>query len=154
MSEPGGNAKSPTRVVAQNMSELAHDVVTLIELQTQLVKEELSGWTRSMVTPLVLLVIGVVLGLSCLPIALLCLAHVLVEFAGLSQATSLLITVLIGYLVAVAVAALGVYRLRRSLHPLQRSREEFTRNISWIKRVLKHKQNPATTSSGSPNRQF
>jgi hypothetical protein len=142
MSERNGSRNSPTSVVARSVTEFAHDVLTLTELQADLFKMELQQFRRAVVLPVALLLTAVVVAFGCVPVVLLCLAYSLVEFAGMSQALSLLIAVLFGATVAVLAAFLGWRRLRSGPLQWERSREEFGRNVAWVKQVLKQKSRP------------
>jgi len=143
MTERNGSTESPTSVVARSFAELAHDVATMAELQAELFKLEFQQARRDMVMPLLLFTAAAVVALGCVPVLLLSLAYALVELAGLSQALSLLIAALVG-LAGVAVAAgLGWRKLKHGSMTWERSREEFSRNVAWIKLVLKHKARPA-----------
>lgn len=143
MSKGNGTTTSPAKAVARSMAELGHDAVTLAELQTELLQSELRQWLRGAATPAILLVSAVIVILGCVPVILLTLAYGLVEFAELSRALSLLIAATVGLAVAGVAAAIGWRRLRDNSAKLARSREEFQRNIHWIKQVLKHRANPA-----------
>lgn len=142
MSETNGSSKSPTKAVARSLGELAHDAVTLADLQVELLKTELRNEVGGTVKSVLLLVFAVVVILGCVPVLLMSLAYALVELADFSQALSLLIATLVGLVIAGSLAALGWRKLRNDSITLQRSRDEFSRNVDWIKQVLKHKSNP------------
>jgi len=148
MTERNGSTESPATVVARSFAELAHDVATMAELQAELFKTEFQQARRDMVMPLLLLTVAAVVGLGCVPVLLLSLAYALVELAGLSQAVSLLIAALVGLLGGAVAALLGWRKLRDSSMTWERSREELSRNVTWIKQVLKHKARPAGSECG------
>ena len=141
MSQHNG-AASPTKTVARGMAELAHDVVTLGELQAQLAKAELDAWARSFILPVVLLASGLFITLGSVPVLLLSLAYVLVEQAGWPLSLSLLVAGVVGLAIAGAVAGIGLWRLRKHPALLVESRDQFNRNVNWIKQVLRTQSNP------------
>jgi hypothetical protein len=81
------------------------------------------------------------------PIAMILLAELLVQAAGLSRAAAFSIAATSGILVALAIGAVGWRYLRRVVHAFERSREELTRDITWIKRALKR---PAPIKAKQP----
>jgi len=124
-----------------NASEFAHDLITLAELQFQLFALDAQRAGKRMRVPVVLAVAGLVLALGCIPVLLAGLSMLLIQTTVLSRWLSFLIVAL----AAVAVSgglAYGAYRmLQRGLQPLARSQREFQRNLRWVKRVLKTRNN-------------
>ena len=142
MSQHNGSANSPARNVARNMAELGHDMVTLGELQAQLAKAEISSWVRSFIWPTVLLGAALFVTLGCIPVLLLALAYVLVESVQWPHSLALLIAGVVGLAIAGIAGGSGLYLLKKNPALLEKSQEEFKRNLSWIKQVLKAKSNP------------
>ena len=81
------------------------------------------------------------------PIAMILLAEFLVQAAGLSRAAAFAIAALGGFIVAVAMGIVGWSCIRRVVRVFTRSREELTRNMTWIKHALKR---PAPIKSQQP----
>ena len=119
------------------MSELVHDTVTLAELQVRLLKVELQSWSRGMAALSVWLLAALLLAAGTIPVLLLSLAQALVELAGLSEALALSGAALVGLAAAGIAAAVGRSKLRKHRSMLSRSQEEFRRNITWLRQVLK-----------------
>jgi putative superfamily III holin-X len=137
MNSPGGGDPSPPRAVARNTGELLSDALTLAELQSKLLWLDVQSDLSKLITPLALMVIGVVLALSCLPIALATLALGLVAGAGLPPWLAFLIALGVGLLLAAILAGIGVWVLLHGTSFLSRSRSEWGQNIRWFKNLVR-----------------
>ena len=150
----GGNGApaptSPTRGVGQNVAELLHDIIVLAELQWQLLRCDARQCLAQMVTPAAVLICAAVLLLSCIPLALVCVALFLAEGTTLSYAQAFLVTLGIGLVVGGAVALGSAWMLRRSLVVLRRSQIEFQQNLDWVKRMFKRLGNVASRRPSPP----
>ena len=132
-----GPAERPANAIRRNLSDLAHDVVTLLELQANLFKLDLRDTATRSILPAVFLVGGVFLLIACLTVGLAAFSYILVEQAGWSLAASFGLGALVGLLLGGLLLFAGWLRLRKGLDTVSRSREEFARNLSWFKQVLK-----------------
>ena len=132
-----GKAKTGEPSVVASFSDLAHDVVELGELQTQLLKLDVTAAWLRMKTGVVLLVVGACLLLGCIPILWLTIAESLVEFADWSRTAAMGVAFLIGVAVAGAFTAIAWIKLKAMFETFERSRDELNRNIAWIKSSLK-----------------
>ena len=119
------------------MGDLTHDIVSLAELQYELVRNDYRAGMKGLLTPVVLLLGAGIVALGTVPVALLLMAEILIQVAGLSRASALSIAALSGFLAAVALGVVGWSQLRGVGRVFQRSREEWTRNLNWIKLALK-----------------
>ena len=128
---------SPPRAVARNTAEFVHDVVTLVELQASLLKVDVQQCLARMIVPGVVLAIGAVLVLSCMPILLAGVALLMVELFGWSHAQGFFFALGCGLLIGGGAALWAVWRLKNSFADLKRSRDEFSQNVAWVKQVLK-----------------
>lgn len=138
-----GKTSSPPVAVARNMSQVAHDVVELAELQSALVKLELSGWWKQLVFPTVLLIIAGIVALSCLPILVLSLAYGLAALTSLELGWCLLIASASCLVIAAIIGLVGWMKLKAAQAPLTESRRELSQNLRWIKSVLKQRARPS-----------
>lgn len=132
-----GPGESPPRAAARNVAELLHDVLTLAELQGQLVALEARNELKKTIWPTAAIVAGAVLALSCLPIALACGALFLDELTQLSTAQSFLVMLVAGLVLAATMILASVWYLRRNIGLLQKSRAEWSMNVRWVRGVLK-----------------
>ena len=119
------------------MGELTHDIVSLAELQFELLRIDCREGIRRILLPVALLLFAGIVALGTVPIALILVAEVLVQTAGLSRAAAFLIAAMSGFIVAVAIGVVGWSCLRGVVRVFERSCEELTRNVTWIKNALK-----------------
>jgi hypothetical protein len=127
-----------TAGVFGNLAEFANDVTTLGELQTRLALIDLKESTGKLILPTGALVVSGILGLAAVPIVLVGIGEFLVEFTSLSRGVSYLIVAGVTLLLAGILTAVFVPRIGPAFASFERSKEELTRNISWIKTVLAH----------------
>lgn len=146
-------AKAPVEetaahAVARNTGEFLHDLVTLGELQLQLLYIEGQEKLRSLLWPVMTLVAGVVVGVATLPVALIAIALTLTEVTTLSPAQSAGIAVGVGLLIAALFVAIGFSALKApSGNAFERSGREWRQNLRWIKEALqKSVGKPARTA--------
>jgi hypothetical protein len=135
-----GNGKStgpsPERVAARSFRELLGDVMTLGELQMQLFRIDWEQCKARAVVPLVTLAIGAVLLLSCVPVALVCLALFIEEFTRLTPAASFLVALGVGMILGGVLALGAAMYLRNSFAMFKRSQSELDQNYRWVKTML------------------
>ncbi len=136
MSGPNGSAAASPRSIGKNVSELLHDFIALMELQVDLFKIDLRETVPPMRLPIAMLLGAGVAIVGTFPVALTFFAELLVAGGGLSRTLAFLIATLLGLLIAGGLGVGGWLSLRRGIRVFERSGEEFTRNVNWIKRVL------------------
>lgn len=139
MSESNGSTKFPPQAVARNVGEFAHDVVTLAELQAELLKVDAQDYVKRLRTPVILFGAAAVVGFACIPIALTALAWGL-SAAGLATWLAFLISTVIGLATAAVLATLGWRQLNNSPSMFERSKEELSRNMDWLKHAFKSRK--------------
>jgi hypothetical protein len=122
--------------MAGNVGNLGNDLVTLGELQVELFRLDLQEATRRSIAPLVVAVLGIAFVIGCCPLALFGLSWFLAANTSLSQAAAALIVAGGGLVLAAILFALAYFWLRSSVAVLGRSREEFNRNLRWVKSLL------------------
>ena len=125
-----------TEGVFGNVMEFASDCTTLAELQAKLAVEDLKASIGQAIWPAVAFGVGAVLALASLPVLLLGLGELLVQFADWPRAYAFLTIAGIGLVLGgLLIFFLGL-RVTSSFGSFQRSLEELSRNVSWIKTVL------------------
>jgi len=149
-----GRSELPPRAVARSTGEFLHDVTTLAELQGKLLLVDCKQGLSKLVMPIVLLVLGVVIALGCVPIALAALAITLVEVAEFSLAAAMGIALAVGVVLAVGFGLAGYFWIRSGLWFLDRSYYEWQRNVAWAKDMMRRLSNiskpqPATRATYS-----
>lgn len=133
---PNGHQVSPRRAATKGVRELAHDAVTLGELQMELLKADAEDWTQRFVPPVLALAATLGIALGTIPVLLHVLAYGLIEGAGWSHWLSFLVAGVAGLALAGILGTIGWSRLRKSFHVFERSREEMRQNVNWLKHVL------------------
>jgi hypothetical protein len=136
MSRRNGSTPPPNGV-AKGMGELMHDIVSLAELQFELFRIDCRDGLKRMLIPVALLLSAGIGAAGAVPVALIFMAEFLAQVAGLSRAASFSIAALSGFIVAVAMGVVGWFSIRGVVRVFARSRDELTRNMTWIKQALK-----------------
>jgi hypothetical protein len=131
----GGTGASPGDVVT-NVAEFGENLLSLAELQAHLASIELEQNLRSVRWGGIVLVTGSVLAVAALPIALAGIAELLVSLVGMNRGLALLLVAVVAFAIAGACIAIAVARLRGADMGFPLSREEFNRNINWVRTVL------------------
>lgn len=136
INESNGVPQSASKGLARDVSEFAHDVLTLAELQAELFVADVQECRQRTLVPGLVLICGLALGLACFPIALAALALLLIQVLGTSYAAGFLLAALVGAVLSALVSVVGWIQVRRHVAVLGRSQQELVRNLQWIKKVL------------------
>ena len=147
MNRRNGSTPSPPNGVAKDMGELTYDIVSLAELQFELFRIDCREGLKRMLVPVAMLLVAGIVAVGTVPIALIFIAEFLAQSAGLSRAAAFSIATMTGFIVALAMGVVGWSYLRGVVRVFERSREELTRNMTWIKHALKR---PASIKSQQP----
>jgi uncharacterized integral membrane protein len=143
----GQSTATTVKAMRRNVSQLGSDVITLVELQTELLQVDLREWATGFVRSVVAMIAALVLLLASTPVLLISVGYFISQASDLSLGVSMLIAAGIGILVAAVFAGLGVWMLRREQGMLHRFRRELKHNITWLKHVL---SSPAETTAARP----
>jgi Putative Actinobacterial Holin-X, holin superfamily III len=127
---------APATAVVSNVAEFGNDFATLAELQAKLAVIDLKESTGRAALPGGVLAAALVLLLGSVPVLLAGAAELLVRYTTIGRGWALLLTAVVALVLAVVIGALAAARLARSFASFQRSQEELTRNVAWIKTVL------------------
>jgi len=119
------------------VGELTHDIVSLAELQFELFRIDCREGFKRILVPVAVLLVAAVVAVGTVPIALILVAEFLAQAAGLSRAAAFSFAAMSGFFVALAIGVVGWSCLRGVVRVFERSGEELTRNITWIKHALK-----------------
>ncbi len=128
-------AASPLTVVS-NLADFGNDIATLAELQAKLAAYDAKEAAARAIGPMVILGVSAAVALASLPVILIGLADLIAANSRISSGTAQLIVGLSALILAAVAGFLGVRGSVRSLDSFRRSREELTRNLSWIRTVL------------------
>ena len=132
------------------MGELTHDIVSLVELQFELFRVDCREGLRRILIPVALLMSAGIVALGTVPIMLILIAEILTQAAGLSRAAAFSIAAMSGFIIALAIGVAGWSYMRGVVHVFERSREELTRNLIWIKHALKRSAPIESQQTGQP----
>lgn len=147
MNRRNGSTRSPPNGVAKNMGELTHDIVSLAELQFELFRSDCRDGLKRLLVPVAMLLAAGAVAAGTVPVALMFMAELLTQAAGLSRAAAFSIAAIGGFIAAAAVGLVGWAYIRGAARVFERSREELARNMTWIKHALKR---PAPIQSEQP----
>jgi hypothetical protein len=125
--------------VAKDVGELTHDIMSLAELQFALFRSDCRNGLKELQIPLGLLLFAALVAAGTVPVALMGMAELLVQVVGLSRVAAFSIAALGGFILALAMGLVGWFSLR-GIVVFQRSREELTRSVTWIKQALKRRK--------------
>ena len=137
MNQRNASVQEPPDGVAKDVGELTHDIVSLAELQFELFRNDCREGMKGLLIPVALLLLAGIVAAGTVPVALIVIAEILTQTAGLSRAAAFSIAALGGFIVAVAMGVVGWSHIRGVGRVFERSREELARNMSWIKQSLK-----------------
>ena len=90
VNERNGSPETAPRALARDVGEFAYDVLTLAELQAQLLVTDLQECGQRGLVPGLVLICGVALGLACFPVALAALALLFIQVFETSYAAGFL----------------------------------------------------------------
>jgi uncharacterized membrane protein YqjE len=122
--------------VVSGIAEFINDIVALAELQAKLALLDLKECLEKARLWLALVVVGIFFILASLPVALFGVAELVAVALKISTGWALLMTGVVVLIVAGMVVVVSAYRLVPSVSSFRRSREELSRNLSWIRTVL------------------
>ena len=88
MNRRNGSTPSPPNGVAKDMGELANDIVSLAELQFELLRIDCREGLKRMLVPVAMLLVAGIVAVGTVPIALIFIAEFLTQAAGLSRAAA------------------------------------------------------------------
>lgn len=129
--------KTARRSMTRNLGHVAHDLMTLGELQLELLKSDVRESMHRIVPASVMMIAGAVLAVGTVPVILISLGHAIALWSGLTLAASFAISAVLGLIVAAVVAYAGYRSISRALTTFERSKRELIRNVQWLKETLK-----------------
>lgn len=131
------SGQAPARLMRDSMSEFAHDLTELGELQAALLAVDLKQTARRLIAPTGLALCGLLLLAGCFPVLVAGLAIWFAQGAGLSYPAAFAATFGVGAAVSGLIVLGAALWVRSSLATLERSKHELRENMSCIKRMLK-----------------
>jgi hypothetical protein len=122
--------------VAASVADMTRDAIELGELQAQLFGYDIKRSGERARSSLILSVVGVCLLLSAFPVLLMALAVLLNTLIEWPPAAGYAVAGVVGLLASGAVLALAYSQFKQGILTFERSREELSRNIAWLKTQL------------------
>jgi hypothetical protein len=120
---------------------LAYDILSLVELQWKLFSADCKEGLFRLALAGISLVASLLVLIASIPLFLAAFAQMLLVVAGMPLGWALLLTAVLGIVMAAGAAVTGFWLLRRAGRAFRRSGREFTRNLEWIKDALKSSAN-------------
>ena len=122
-----------------HLGNLGADLITLGELQLELLSVDARDAAQKSFYPGVFAFLGLGFVIGCCPLALLGVSWWLADVTELSVAGAAILVALAGLVLAGIFLFLAWKGLRASFELLNRSRIELSNNLRWIKRILSQK---------------
>ncbi|QDV49770.1 hypothetical protein Enr17x_17910 [Gimesia fumaroli] len=130
-----------------HLGDLGADLISLSELQIELLTVDTRDAVRESFYPMILLFLGGGLVMGACPVLLTGISWWLSTVSDLSLAASFFTVALCGLLIATALFFFAWKGLGKSLGLLKRSRTELKSNIQWIKKILSEKHHYRSSRS-------
>lgn len=122
--------------IVGNVTEFGSNLLTLAELQGRLAIYDAQETAGRALLPLALAVAGGVLAAASLPVLLMAAGFLVAGATGWPLGWALLLCGGVALIAGSLLGALFGRRIGTSLESFRRSRDEFNRNLSWVKTVL------------------
>jgi hypothetical protein len=124
--------------VVSNVAGFGENLLTLAELQSRLTAVELRQNFESMKIGGTLMIAGMILAISTLPVLMTAAAELMVSELGMKRGYALLIAA--AAMIAIAGSCIAIARRWLSRNPLgfPVASEEFARNMNWMRTILRH----------------
>jgi hypothetical protein len=139
MSKHNGSPPSRLGSVTKNVADFTSDIVTLMELQLQLLKADAQDCFWRIAVALSLMVAAFAALLGCFAMALMSLAYGLIQL-GFSAWSAFLTAAGLGMVVVIVLGMIGWLFGRKAPTVFHRSQDEFKSNVDWVKQVLTAKE--------------
>ena len=123
--------------VVTNVTSFGENLLSLAELQARLTAVELRRNVDSVKSTGALMAFGALLAVSALPVMLLGVAELLVSELSMKRGYALLTAGFAAVVIAGACIAIASQWLRRKPLGLPLASEEFSRNLNWLRTVLR-----------------
>jgi hypothetical protein len=131
-----GRTSSDEPGVAASLSGMTRDAIELAELQVQLFGHDIRASGERARMSLIYSVVGVCLLLSAFPVLLMALAVLLNTLMEWPPAAGYFMAGGVGLAASAAVIGVAYAQFKRGILAIDRSREELSRNIAWLKTQL------------------
>lgn len=130
--------------VLGSLTGFGNDVASLADLQLKLAALDAKSTAERAALPLGLAAGGLAVVLGSVPVLLLGLAALLASAFQIAQGWAMVLVGGVALIVSAIVIVVAGQRVRRALQSFDRSRDELTRNLAWIRTVLLYSGRTAT----------
>lgn len=125
--------------LSESVAKFIRDLLKMCDLQFQLLSVDFRAVAQSGRAGTILMLISTAIMIGSLPVFMFGIAGVLHLVAHIPVEYAWLLVGSVMFLAGVVVLRLAVAQVMKSLQAMQRSHEEFRRNVEWIRSVL-HQQ--------------
>ncbi len=132
----GRPIEEATSAVGEHVVNLTSDLVSLAELQGQLLVIDAKETCDQATTPALIAVAGVCVLLSAISLLLAAVVETLSIRTELTWEGACWLVAVGAILCATLAIGYGLAKMRRACRTLQRSQAEFQENLRWIKKVV------------------
>lgn len=134
---PGAQNHPPSADgIVENVTEFGGNLITLVELQAQLALRDAQEGVDRAILPVAFVAVGAALALASLPVLLIAAGLLLAAATGWNLGPSLLLCGVVALIVGTSLAFLCGRRVGGCFASFDRSRDEFHRNLAWVKTAL------------------
>lgn len=126
--------------VSKNIGEFVGDVISLGEMQAQLLAIDAKEAASKSVVPFLCGLGGLALAFGSVPVLLLAIGWCLIDRAGFPTDLAFLTSSAIGILVAAGLAVFAWQRLKETVPIATRSSDDMSQNLRWIKHALQKRR--------------
>jgi len=130
--------------VLGSLTEFGNNVASLAELQLKLAALDAKASAERVALPAGLAAGGLAVLLGTVPVLLLGAAALVAPALHIAEGWAMLLVAGVALVVSAAVVVLAGRQISRAFDSFQRSRDELTRNVAWIRTVLLYSGRPAT----------
>ena len=123
--------------MSRSFRQLGSDVLTLMELQAELLQLDVREWVHSFIRPLAALLAAGIILLATAPVALLSFGYLLEAKTDLPLWGAMMTAAGTGLALAAISAGVGVWMLKRDRRILDRFSTELRKNVHWLKETLR-----------------
>ncbi|BBO35783.1 phage holin family protein [Lacipirellula parvula] len=128
---------APAASMSRSFRQLGSDVLTLMELQAELLQLDVREWVHSFIRPLAALLAAAIILLATAPIALLSFGYLLAAKTELPLWGAMITAAATGFALAIISAGIGVWMLKHDRRILDRFSTELRKNVHWLKETLR-----------------
>ena len=132
------SSAAPATAMGRSVRQLGGDVLSLMELQAELLQVDVREWVQSFIRPIVALVLAAIIALGTIPVVLVGFGYLLEAKTELPLWGAMLSAAGAGLALALTGAAIGVWLLKRDRAMLHRFSTELRKNVRWLREMLNH----------------